>query len=207
VNAEACGDGAWGAALLGLDRVSLVLASGSPRRAQILDALGIPFERRPAAVDERSRDGETPRQTAVRLAREKASAGARPGGEALVLGADTLVVAGERILGKPGDDDEARGMLRLLSGRDHEVVTGLAVVRERDGAVFTDSETTRVRFRPLAEEEIGILVRSGESGDKAGGYGIQGLAALAVESIEGDYFNVVGLPLGCLRRLVREATA
>ena len=196
--------GSTGARLLGLEGRSLVLASASPRRAELLRGLGIEFERRSPRTEEAIRAGEAPRTAVERLARSKAESGIRDGEDALVVGADTLVVLDGEPLEKPRDTDQAADMLRSLSGRGHDVVTGVAVVRTADRAVFSGTESTRVRFRTLDEEEIDILV--GEAMDKAGAYGIQGLASLVVESVDGDYFNVVGLPLLLLRRLVKEAT-
>jgi septum formation protein len=181
-----------------------VLASASPRRAALLEELGVPFLRRPAEVDETPAGGETPPATAERLALDKARCGARPEEDALVVGADTVVVRDGELLGKPADDDEARRMLRSLSGRSHEVLTGVAVVRTPEGAEAVGHARTEVRFRDLGAEDLDALVESGEGLDKAGAYGIQGLASLAVAGIRGDYSNVVGLPLGLLRRLIRE---
>jgi len=198
------GPGDWAERLLGLGPRPLVLASASPRRASLLRELGVRFTIRPARVSEEIQPGEGPESVTLRLAREKAMAGSRPGVDELVLGADTLVVVGERVLGKPEDGREARAMLQELSGGDHWVITGLAVVRSLDNECFAGTQRTRVRFRELTGLDIDVLVESGESRDKAGAYGIQGLASLVVEEIEGDYFNVVGLPLGLLRTLLHE---
>lgn len=195
-----------GGLLLGLGDAPLVLASASPRRAEILRSLGMSFAVRPADVDETLLPGELPAAGAQRLAVEKALAVARAGGSGLVVAADTVVVVDGRSVGKPSSVSDARDMIQALSGRAHQVVTGVAVVRERDGRVFSGFETTEVRFRALTAAEIDVLACSDEARDKAGAYGIQGLAALAVEGITGDFFNVVGLPLGCLRRLILEAT-
>jgi len=198
----------FGARMLGLDGERLVLASASPRRAELLRGLGLEFEILPVAVPEDLADGEDPAAAAIRLAEAKAEAASsrldRPG-EGLVVGCDTLVVVGGEALGKPADDAEARVMLGRLSGREHRVLTAVAVRRAADGEVFSGVERTTVRFRDLDEQDLGVLVDSGEARDKAGAYGIQGLASLAVDGIEGDYFNVVGLPLGLLRRLIRRA--
>jgi septum formation protein len=194
----------WGERLLGLDRRPLVLASASPRRTAMLRKLGIRFRARPVAVSEEIHPGEDPAQAVARLAAAKARSAARPGEDERVVGADTVVVVEEAVLGKPRDPDDARSMLERLSGREHLVMTGVAVVRGRDGALFSGVERTRVRFRALSGEDIEALVESGDGLDKAGAYGIQGLAALAVEGISGDYNNVVGLPLGLLRTLLRK---
>jgi septum formation protein len=191
--------------LIGLGDSDLILASRSPRRVELLRSLRIEFEQRSVSVVETLRSGEDPVASAVRLAVEKARAAVRPGEDALILGADTLVLLDGDALGKPRDPDEARGMIRRLSGRDHQVVTGVALVRTRDGTVFSDAAVTRVRFRQLVETEVDLLVDSGEAMDKAGGYGIQGLASLVVESVEGEYFNVVGLPLVLVKTLIEKA--
>ncbi len=200
-------DPAWGMRVLGIEGAEIVLASGSPRRAAMLGDLGVRFLPHPVAVGETVRPGEDATSAAVRLAQAKARAAALdfPDREVLVVGADTLVVLDGVPLGKPRDDEDARRMLRSLSGRAHAVVTGVAVLRVRDGALLSGCEHTEVRFRDLAEVDIEALVASGEAADKAGAYGIQGLASLMVEGIDGDYFNVVGLPLGLLRRLLRDA--
>ncbi|MEZ5365197.1 MAG: Maf family protein [Bryobacterales bacterium] len=171
--------------------LQLVLASGSPRRRELLTAAGIPFTVRPASIDETQRPGETPADYVVRLAGEKARAAWRPG-EA-TLGADTTVVLDGETLGKPEDEADAARMMERLAGRAHEVLTGYCVFdgeRARTGYV-----TTRVVFGPMQAEEIAAYAASGEPLDKAGGYGIQGLASKFVERVEGCYFNVVGLPV------------
>jgi septum formation protein len=175
----------------------LVLASSSPRREEILDTLGIRFEVRSPEVDEALRPGETATAAARRLAEEKARAVARAG--ELVLAADTVVVLGETLLGKPGDTSEAEAMLRRLSGRTHDVCTGLALVR--DGRTESGVERTAVVFRPLAASEVREYVATGEPLDKAGAYGIQGMGGFLVDSVEGNIDNVVGLPMNTLERL------
>ncbi len=175
----------------------IVLASKSPRRAEILTQAGFEFVVRAADVDEARLEGEAPDAYVRRLAAEKARAVAMRDGE-IVLGADTVVVVGEQVLGKPGDAAEAGRMLRLLSGAEHEVITGICVrTAEREVA---NSATTRVRFSAMSEEEIGEYVASGEPMDKAGAYAIQGLAARYIERIDGCYFNVVGLPVSLVYR-------
>jgi septum formation protein len=179
----------------------VILASRSQRRMEILRAVGWPFEAVAADIDESVRAGEDPVSYVKRLALTKAQTVARkrPGG--VVLGADTTVVVGGELLGQPVDDDDARRMLQLLSGRWHEVLTGVALLRaDRDAQPLVDHETTRVRFAEMTAEEIDWYVATGEPRGKAGGYGIQGPAALFVEEIAGDYFNIVGLPV----RLVYE---
>jgi len=189
----------------------LVLASASPRRAELLARLGIPFSAFPVEADERLKPGQAPAAQARRLALEKASAAARKlsfaGPQAgWVLGADTLVWLAGRVLGKPRHPAEAEAMLRRLSGRSHQVVTGLALVPLKAGRKpLALAETTRVFFRRLREGEIKDYVRSGEPMDKAGAYGIQGGAGAFVRRIEGCYFNVMGLPLARTAELLERA--
>jgi nucleoside triphosphate pyrophosphatase len=187
--------------------MKLILASASPRRAEILRNAAIPFETQITLVDESILPGELPGDYVRRLAVEKARAAAeaRPDrNEYLFVGADTTVVMDNEILGKPASEDDARRMLRLLSGATHEVHTGLAVLSPRDAIERVVEEITRVSFAPISEEEIGAYVATGEPFDKAGGYGIQGVAGRYVTRIEGCYFNVMGLPLARLWSLLRE---
>jgi septum formation protein len=177
-------------------RESLVLASTSPRRAEILRAVGWPFETCAPNVDETRAPEEAPVHYVKRLARMKAAAVAGRQTEGLVLGADTVVVIEGEILGQPRDAEDARRMLRLLSGKWHEVLTGVALVRAGvRGCSIVDHESTRVRFGALSDEELEWYVGTGEPTGKAGAYGIQGRAALFIEEIQGDYFNIVGLPV------------
>lgn len=178
----------------------LILASRSPRRQELLQRAGIPFQVRPADVDERWLPGETPEEHVERLARTKARAvAAEP--EQVVLGADTVVVVDGEILGKPTDADDAARMLRRLAGRAHRVLTGVCL--KRGAQEVTTWESTWVHFVPLSEEEIRDYVASGEPMDKAGAYAIQGLASKFVERIEGCYFNVVGLPVARVYRALK----
>lgn len=170
----------------------LILASRSPRRQEILARAGIEHQVRPADVDETVRDGEPAAGYVRRLARAKAEAALNGPGD-VVLGADTVVVVDGQILGKPADPGDACRMLRLLSGREHEVVTGICLLTGEHAA--EDAESTRVRFRSLSEREIADYVASGEPMDKAGAYAIQGLASKFIDRVEGCYFNVVGLPV------------
>ncbi|MDT5156132.1 MAG: nucleoside triphosphate pyrophosphatase [Acidobacteriota bacterium] len=192
--------GAGGLRLAGM--TPLILASSSPRRSEILTAVGWPFETHPAGVDETRLDAEAPEDFVRRLAREKAEAVARTRLFGLVLGADTTVLVDDEILEKPRDAQDARRMLRRLSGRWHEVLTGVALVRAETGRVVVDLERTRVRFAETTDEEIEWHVLTGDVLDKAGAYAVQGRAALFIEGIEGDYWNVMGLPV----RLVYELT-
>ena len=184
---------------------TLVLASGSPRRRELLARLGIPCIVRPVDLDESVLPGETPHDYVHRLAREKATARVEPG--ELVLAADTTVVAPEEaggsILGKPASPEDARAMLRRLGGREHRVLSGLALARA-GGEVWAAVASTRVTVAPLTDREIDWYVATGEPADKAGAYGIQGLGGLFVTGIAGDYSNVVGLPVPTLYRLFAE---
>lgn len=171
---------------------SLVLASGSPRRRQLLGDMGVAFEVHPSAVDEPPFQGGLPAAYAAGLAEQKASAVATRFPTAVVLGADTIVVVDELVLGKPVDDADARQMLERLAGRRHQVMTAVALRGvAQDGFVVT----TDVWFRPLEQAEIDGYVATGEGRDKAGSYGIQEVGAGLVARIEGSYTNVVGLPL------------
>lgn len=179
----------------------LILASNSPRRKELLEAAGIHCETLAVEVDESVAKLEPPRDHVRRLALEKARAGFAVRPDAVVLGADTIVLVGGEIMGKPRDDDDATRMLRLLSGREHEVLTGLAIVASRGTVV--EVARTRVWFNSLSETEIWGYVASGEPMDKAGGYGIQGLGSKFVDRIQGSYSNVVGLPVALVYRLLK----
>lgn len=182
----------------------LILASQSPRREALLGQIGLDFEVAPSDLEERLPEGMPPAEVAEKLALDKAQAIASQRTEGLVIGADTVVVVDGKILGKPAGPEEAREMLRLLSGREHQVTTGIAVVDAASGRSRCDSVTTTVRFAPLGEEIIDRYVGTGEPLDKAGAYGIQGYGALLIEEIRGCYFNVVGLPLRRLAELLGE---
>lgn len=182
----------------------LILASGSPRRQELLRNAGFDFEVRPSSIPEEPHPAETPEAFVRRMAAEKAlevAAGAPAG--SLVLGADTVVVAGAEILGKPANPEEAARMLRQLSGRSHRVLTGVCLVKAPDTIEARGESDTRVWFRSLAAAEIRDYVRSGEPLDKAGAYGIQGHASRFVTRIEGCYFNVVGLPVALVDEMLR----
>ena len=194
----------------------LILASASPRRAQILRDAGFSFRVRPASIDESPRRGESPARHVMRLAREKAlDVAKRVQGDALIVAADTVVVVRRAILGKPSSPEDARRMLRLLSGRKHRVLTGLAVLRagasgrarqnrSSNASLLCGVESTSVWFARLTPGEIDEYVATGEPMDKAGAYAIQGRAGRFITRIEGCYFNVVGLPLARLYRLLQE---
>ena len=185
----------------------LILASASPRRAEILRKAGMAFEVHPAHIDESLRPGEAPSDYVRRLALEKARAVAHgnraQSGEAVILGADTIVVAGGEIFGKPASVEDARRMLHRLQGTTHEVRTGIALIRSKDGVESVAEETTRVTFASMSASEIDEYVATAEPMDKAGAYAIQGLAGRYITRIEGDYFNVVGLPLAKVWELLR----
>jgi len=188
--------------------MKLILASASPRRAEILRNAGIQFEIRKTDVDESRIVGELPGDYVRRLALAKALSAATeyrdPLDETLILGADTVVVVDADILGKPASQDDARSMLRRLSGRIHEVHTGLALLRKPGTMQRVVEEITRVHFASLSEREIEDYIATGEPFDKAGAYGIQGIGGRYVTRIEGCYFNVMGLPLAQLWSLLCE---
>ena len=181
--------------------MNLILASQSPRRRELLGLFHIPFDIRVADIDEAMDPGKAPFDEVARVSRLKALAVPREA-EDIVIAADTIVVCQDKLLGKPHSPEEAVQMLQLLSGRDHQVMTGLTVLRG-DTAV-THTEVTDIHFRELTEAEIAAYVASGEPMDKAGSYGIQGGAALFCEKMVGDYYNVVGLPVCKLGQILRE---
>jgi septum formation protein len=182
----------------------IILASNSPRRRELLRQIGVVFASDPADVDERILPGEGAEAYAVRVALDKARVAAGRAGEGIVIAADTIVVLGGTILGKPADARDAERMLGMLSGRVHRVISGLAVVDAKTGRTRTGSAGTTVWFRDLTPAEIRSYVLTGEPLDKAGAYGIQEKGALLVEKIEGCYFNIVGLPLSLLGEMLRE---
>jgi septum formation protein len=187
----------------------LILASASPRRAELLRAAGMAFDVHPADVDERAHDGEPPDAYVCRVAEAKARALSREFPDCVVLGADTTVVVDERMLGKPADAADAKRMLRLLSGRTHAVMTGVTVIggtaSRRDGSAAPDTrlDVTNVEFCTLTDSEIDWYVASGEPMDKAGAYAIQGLASRFIARIDGSYSNVVGLPVALVYEMLR----
>jgi septum formation protein len=183
--------------------MSLILASASPRRAELLRNASIPFTLEPAHIREEPVAGEKPVDYVQRLAHEKGMVTFTHHREDAVLGADTVVVLNEHLLEKPGDFDQAARMLRLLSGRTHQVMTGICLLAA--GFEQTEAVVTQVSFTVLSEDEILSYVRTGEPMDKAGAYAIQGIASRWAERIEGCYFNVVGLPVPRVYRMLREA--
>lgn len=175
----------------------LILASASPRRHELLLAAGLDHVVRPAEIAEEQRTGESPLDFVSRMAEEKARAVPAGPGD-IVLGADTIVLVDDRVFGKPASDDDAACMLRELSGRDHYVCTGICLLSAK--RFIVDAATTKVSFAELTEDEISEYAQSGEPTDKAGAYAIQGRASKFIESIEGSYPNVVGLPISLVYR-------
>ena len=181
--------------------MNLILASASPRRKELLSLFHIPFVIRVADIDEAMDPAKAPFDEVARVSREKAMAVTREEDD-IVIAADTIVVCQGKVLGKPRDEAHAKQMLQMLSGRDHQVMTGCTVVRGSQVETFT--EVTDLHFRPLSESEIDRYIRSGEPMDKAGSYGIQGGAALFCEKLCGDYYNVMGLPVCHLGEVLRK---
>ena len=180
----------------------LILASASPRRSELLRNAGIPFEVDPADIHEAPLAGEAPIEYAQRLARDKAKTVLARHPHELVLGADTVVVVDEHLLEKPTSAADAARMLRLLAGRTHQVITGVSLLAS--DSERTEAEVTQVSFTTMSEQEIVGYVATGEPMDKAGAYGIQGIASRWVARIDGDYFNVVGLPVARVYRMLKE---
>lgn len=178
--------------------MDLILASSSPRRKELLELLGIPFQVRVSDVEETYQDGLQPEEIVMELARIKSIAVAETNKKSIVIGADTIVVSDGKVLGKPADKEEAISTLRQLSGKVHQVYTGVALIKAGNTHLFY--EKTDVEFWPLEEKQIEQYVLTGEPFDKAGSYGIQGYGSLLVKRIEGDYFTVVGLPVSRLNR-------
>ena len=180
--------------------MNLILASQSPRRRELLGLTGLEFIVRAADIDETMDPGKAPFEEVARVSRRKALAVRREPGD-VVIAADTIVVCEGKVLGKPRDEEDAFRMLSLLSGRTHEVMTGMTVLQ--DDEIVTHTEVTRIRFRKLHPEEIRVYIATGEPMDKAGAYGIQGGAALFADQMEGDYYNVMGLPVCALGIILR----
>ena len=180
----------------------IILASASPRRKELLEKLDLDFSVCPADIDESLLPDEDAAMYPLRTAVQKAMAVAKTAEDALVIAADTVVAVDDDILGKPRDEAEAKAMLQRLSGREHIVITGIGVVDTVSGRTLSATEQTIVYFHPLRDEEIDAYIATGECMDKAGSYGIQGKGSLLVRKIDGDYFNVMGLPLSKLYRLL-----
>lgn len=181
--------------------MGIILCSGSPRRKSLLESIGVKFTVYKPDVDETRKECEAPEEYAMRLARTKCEAGMKKYPEDIIISADTIVIIDYEILGKPSDREDALRMLRKLSGREHEVITAVAVCNS--GKIAVKAVHTAVKFRELSEDEILSYVLTGESDDKAGGYAVQGLGSLMIEGINGDYYNVVGLPLCTLGEMMR----
>ena len=181
--------------------MNLILASQSPRRRELLGLTGLDFIVRVADIDETMDPGRAPFEEVARVSRMKALAVSREPGD-VVIAADTIVVCEGKVLGKPRDESDAFRILSLLSGRHHEVMTGMTVLR--DDEIVTHTEVTKIHFRELHPEEIRAYIASGEPMDKAGAYGIQGGAALFADQMEGDYYNVMGLPVCRLGQVLRQ---
>ena len=180
--------------------MNLILASQSPRRRELLGLTGLDFVVRVADIDETMDPGKAPFDEVARVSRMKAMAVSRDQGD-VVIAADTIVVCGGQVLGKPRDEEDAFRILSLLSGRSHEVMTGMTVLT--DDEIITHTEVTKIHFRDLLPGEIRAYIATGEPMDKAGAYGIQGGAALFADQMEGDYYNVMGLPVCRLAMLLR----
>lgn len=183
---------------------SIILASESPRRQEFLKQMGLDFSIRTACVNESPTDNESPEEFVLRMAREKATGVSAMFPDSWVISGDTVVCLGNRILGKPADQNDAVTLLLLLSGREHSVKTGFCVAHGARGVIIVRSVTTKVRFAEFSEEVARAYVAAGESLDKAGAYGIQGKGGLLVKTIDGSYSNVVGLPLHELMEVLRE---
>ena len=181
--------------------MEVILASQSPRRKELMGLFHIPFTVRVSDADETMDPALSPADAVAQVSRRKAEAVSREADD-VVIAADTIVVLGDEILGKPRDEADASRMLHLLSGRDHQVMTGMTLLRGETALVCT--EITDIHFRPLSHREIDAYIRTGEPMDKAGSYGIQGGAALFAERLVGDYYNVMGLPVCRLGQLLRE---
>lgn len=181
----------------------LILASGSPRRRELLAALGFPYVVQSSDVDESYETNLAPEEIVEVLSLRKAAAVASETASGLVLGSDTIVVLDNQVLGKPQDEEDARVMLHSLSGREHTVYTGVALVDASTGRREVAHSSTKVRMRPLSDKEILAYIATKEPMDKAGAYAIQGIGATIIEGITGDYFTVVGLPLGLTASLLK----
>jgi septum formation protein len=182
----------------------IVLASASPRRKELLGQIGLQFDVEPTDYDEETTSASEPHEMAMELSLGKAKSAARKHRKSLIIAADTLVVLGDSVVGKPHTNAQAREMLRALSGRTHSVITGFSILDTETGKVLSRSVETKVHMRKLTLKEIDSYVRTKEPLDKAGGYAIQGRGVVLVDRIEGDYSNVVGLPLSALAESLGE---
>lgn len=184
--------------------MKIILASSSPRRKEILENANVKFDIIKSEIDEVILDNELPSQVVMRLAFEKCIDIAAKHRESLVIGADTVVVLDDIILGKPKDIDEAVAMITQLSGKTHQVITGISLINLSANKKIIDYVVSNVKFKDLSAEDIKDYIQTNESLDKAGAYGIQGYGALLVEEIQGDYFNIVGLPISRLSDLLKQ---
>ena len=184
--------------------MEIILASASPRRREILKNTKLKFEVQKSDIEEVFLENESPESMVVRLAYEKAFDVAENNRDKLVIGADTIVVLGDEVLGKPKDEEEAFDMIQKLSNKTHRVITGISLIHLKKGIVVNDYQISYVTFKDLSEDSIKDYINTKESLDKAGGYGIQGYGALLVDSIQGDYFNIVGLPISKPSDLLRD---
>ncbi|MGN1032027.1 MAG: Maf family protein [Intestinibacter sp.] len=184
--------------------MEIILASASPRRREILQNTKLKFDIQKSDIEEVILEDESPESMAVRLAYEKAFDIAEKNREKLIIGADTIVVLEDEVLGKPKDEKEAFDMIQKLSNKTHRVITGISLINLKQGIVVNDYVVSYVTFKDLSEDLIKDYINTKESLDKAGGYGIQGYGALLVDSIQGDYFNIVGLPISKLSDLLKD---
>lgn len=184
--------------------MNIILASASPRRKEILENVNVKFTVVASDIDEVILENEPPKELVKRLAFEKCMDIARKNKDALVIGADTIVVLNNHILGKPNNEEDAYNMVKLLSGKKHQVITGISLINLRSDKKVIDYVVSEVTFKDLSEETIRDYINTKESLDKAGAYGIQGYGGLLVENINGDYFNIVGLPISRINDLLRE---
>ena len=183
--------------------MNIILASASPRRKEILENTNIKFDIISSSIEELVLDGESPCQMVMRLAFEKGIDIASKHKSDLVISADTIVVLDDNVLGKPKDEEEARQMISNLSGRTHQVITGISLINLENNKKIIDYVVSNVKFKKLSKDDINDYIKTKESLDKAGAYGIQGYGALLVEEIQGDYFNIVGLPISKLSDLLK----
>ncbi|NOZ60517.1 MAG: septum formation protein Maf [Calditrichaeota bacterium] len=191
-------------AILNTENKRIVLASRSPRRIQLLKKIVTHFESRASDENEDVPEGQLPEDAVKELARRKAEKISRQIDAGIILGADSVVVVDKKILGKPADAQESRTMLQMLSGKSHQVMTGVCAIKRPENRVLSDVSVTEVKFRELSDWEIDAYIRSNKPFDKAGSYGIQDDAAVFVEEIRGCYYNVVGLPVSMVYLMVRE---
>ena len=184
--------------------MNIILASASPRRKEILENANVKFKIMSSDIEELTLDGESPCQMVMRLAFEKGIDIANKQKSDLVISADTIVVLDNNVLGKPKDEKEARYMIESLSGKTHQVITGISLINLENNKKIIDYVISNVKFKNLSEEDINDYISTNESLDKAGAYGIQGYGALLVDEIQGDYFNIVGLPISRLSDLLKK---